>query len=163
MKCMHALKLHTRNRRIHSVLLHKAQKLHNEHVQYRAMRIWISRALPTRIPDLVLNAPRYSAAKSGYFVRLKGNVGMWQQALRAPLQTLRTGLEIPGNTTSNVSSLGPKLVPTQNSTLDLIDFPSKHQPHTSPPLKIENPLHIAPGLVVDQDNRLFFRVSHRQT
>jgi len=139
MKCMHALKVYTRNRRIRRVLASKARKLYRHHLLRRALATWLARAphpahraLPSfPSADLSRFQPDAPLGRE-YFVRLKGNVSEWQRAMRSPLRGARASVrKYPDLEGSDFSDL---------NGADLVAAPARN-------------------FLVDQDNRLFFRVS----
>ena len=83
MKCTHALKVYTRNKRIKRVLQRKVKAVYERNVLLRAMNAWSARTV--RVDT---HALRVEDGEGTQFVRLKGNLGQWQRALRTPLRSV---------------------------------------------------------------------------
>ena len=83
MKCTHALKVYTRNKRIKRVLQRKVKAVYERNVLLRAMNAWSARTV--RVDT---HALRVEDGEGMQFVRLRVNLGQWQRALRTPLRSV---------------------------------------------------------------------------
>jgi hypothetical protein len=85
MKCLHAFKIHTRNKRIKRVLRRKAQTMYARNLLLRAVRTWSAQTVRVTAHT---QAMRVGDPAGAQYVRLKGYVGTWQRALRTPLRSV---------------------------------------------------------------------------
>jgi len=80
---VHAFKVYTRNKRIKRILQRKAQSAYERNLLLRVLRAWSARTAYVNTHSL-----RLGNADGTQFVRLKGNIGEWQRALRTPLRSV---------------------------------------------------------------------------